>query len=182
MATGSGNTLGEALLAAALQLGGRPRLKSYTAKSWHPQIVKIVASPRGYAAANLVGLTASKRTVLAWLANEVTPNKENQAKIQAAYDVMAGKFPSEMTYAEYRITGQVTLGDDSRHRGGLDSAPLLIDGSAGTWGPIRSAWNSGHMTPEDFERLFIEHVIVEDLGEGSEPWMFDGSDYDVEIA
>ena len=182
MATGSGNTLGEALLAAALQLGGRPRRKSYTAKGWHAQITKIVSSPVGYAAANAVGLSATKRTVLSWLSESATPSKANQQKIQEAYNVMAGRFPSEMPYAEYRITGQVTLGDDSRYRGGLDSSPLLIDGPAGDWGPIRSAWNSGHMTPEDFERLFIEYVIVEDLGEGSEPWMFDGSGYDVEIA
>lgn len=165
-------------MAAALRAGGRPRLKSYTAKGWHAQITKLVSSPRGYAAANKVGLTATKRTVLAWLSEEQTPSAANQQKIQDAYEEMAGKFPNQIIGADVRISGLVAIGNDVRDRGDLANNPLLIEGyDTRLWDDIKDAWNRGTLIPEDFEALFVGLIVDDALDGPSEPLEFPGGDY-----
>lgn len=182
MATGNGDSLGRALINALAQAAGGAVgvRRSYTAKGWHAQISKLTSSPRGYEAAAKVGLSATPRTLKAWLAEQVSPSPANQRKIAEAYALMAGRWPGNP--AEVRITGRVKMGDDDRFRGSDRTAPLIIDGTAGDWRRIREAWEAGDLENlEDLEDHFSEDIVEADLGEGSEPWEFPGSDYTVTI-
>lgn len=185
MATGRGSSLGAALINAIAQyadgvVGVR---RSFTAKGWHAQISKLTSSPRGYEAAAKAGLSVNKRTLMDWLAERREPSKANQERIAKAYAIMAGRWPAEVEYKEIRITGEVSIGDDTRDRGSAGHAPLVIDGSAGApfaWSDMRSAWNRGEVHPDEFEEWFMG-VIEADLGEWSIPPEFGGSAYTVEI-
>lgn len=181
MATGSGNSLGAALLDLAAELGGAPRKSSYSAKGWHAQISRLTATKAGYKAADRVGLNVTERTLKDWLAERVEPNKANQELIYRAYVLAGGGKWPDWERKEFRIYGVVAQGGDSRDRGTLDIAPLLIDGteaSASTWAEFREAWESGDgMTEDDIEDHFSD-VIVDDIG-GSEPWDFPGTAYTV---
>src|SRR5690242_14412648 len=95
MPTGHGDSLGAAILAAiASAAGGQREYRSYTATGWHAQLSKLTSSDRGYAAAADVGLSATSRTLRAWLAEQQTPSPANQAKIRQAYERMAGRWPA----------------------------------------------------------------------------------------
>ncbi|MGW2795192.1 hypothetical protein ACWC9H_35445 [Streptomyces sp. NPDC001251] len=185
MATGSGGSLGEALVAALAAAAGGDRAgryRSYTATGWHAQISKLTSSPRGYQAAESAGLSVTHRTLVDWLAERVEPNAENRAKIAAAYRVMSNPWPSDVERQEFAISGVVQIGRDIRTRGTAEHAPLVIDGSQGRWADMRDAWESGDFPPDVVEEDFIENVIEEDLGEGSEPWEFPGTSYTVVIS
>lgn len=170
-----------AALAAAAGSDHAGRYKSYTATGWHAQISKLTSSPRGYQAAQSAGLSVTHRTLVDWLAERVEPNAENRAKIASAYRVMSNPWPAHVERQEFAISGVVKLGSDVRTRGTSDVAPLVIDGSAGQWADMREAWESGDLPAAAAEDAFIENVIVEDLGEGSEPWEFPGTSYTVVI-
>lgn len=186
MASGSGSSLGEALVNALASMthGVIGVRRSYTAKGWHAQISKITETPRGYEAAATAGLSVSQRTLLDWLAERREPNAENQGRIAKAYAIMAGRWPKEAERMTFAITGKVTMGSDSRVRGQDGNAALLIDGSqasANEWEPMRTAWETGQVNAGGFEDEFI--VIVEaDLGEFSIPPAFDGTSYTVVIS
>ena len=163
--------------------------KSYDKKSWNAQIRHIVETRRGYEAAAKVGLSVKKDTLLTWLAwageEDPAPSKANQEKIAKAYALLRGRqWPREVERMSFAITGQVTMGSDTRVRGRDGNAALLIDGSqasANDWEPMRSAWDSGSVSASQFEEDF--KVIVEaDIGESSEPIQFDGNDYVVEVS
>ncbi|MGW1290976.1 hypothetical protein ACWD4N_47415, partial [Streptomyces sp. NPDC002586] len=62
-----------------------------------------------------------------------------------------------------------------------DAAPLRIDGSRGDWHAIEHLWLAGELTDDEFEDHFIDDVIVQDIGEGTDGWTFDGSNYSVEL-
>ncbi|MBZ9644081.1 hypothetical protein [Streptomyces sp. PSKA30] len=79
-------------------------------------------------------------------------------------------------------------------RGGLSgtgriSAPFRIDGRSGNWVEIERKWAEGELDDEAFEDDFIEYVIIEDIGEGTDGWdswhlvhrhrpeIFDGAGY-----
>lgn len=187
MPTGDGSSFGEALInaIAAAADGTVGMRRSYRAKGWHAQISKLTSSPRGYQAAARVGLSANDRTLRDWLAERREPNKANQGLIDKAYRAMAGRWPSEIEGRKFRISGEVTLGDDTRDRGNGIHAPLEIDGSqAGPagWDRMRRAWEAGDVDEEDFEEWFIEDVLEADLGEMSTRPEFNGPAYTVEIA
>lgn len=63
--------------------------KSRTAKGWHAQLRELTETPRGYQAAERVGLSATPRTLSRWLGDAEYPIRSgDRAKIQAAYDAL----------------------------------------------------------------------------------------------
>lgn len=181
MASGSGSSFGEALvdLIAAESGGQVGRYKTYTATGWHAQLSKLTSSGRGYTAAADVGLSATARTLKAWLSQDQEPNAANRSKIAAAYERMAGRWPEHIERREFSIRGVVQMGRDVRDRGGRDGGPLVIDGGAGQWDRMKRAWLSGDVDPEEFEDWFVEDVMEMDIGEGSEEWEFPGGAYTI---
>ena len=160
--------------------GSAGRLKSYTAVGWHAQVRKLAeAGERGSAAADAVGLDPTARTLKGWLSDPLNePTKANQAKIHAAYDRLAGKFPEGVKGETLKITGVVGYGDDVRERGGNSGAPLKVNGSKGKWDRIEEAWNDGTLDEALLEDLYAEDVIGEDIGDNYE-WSFPGGSYSV---
>jgi hypothetical protein len=181
--SGSGDSLGAAIIAAISDAAGgaHGHLKSYTAKGWHAQLSKLTSSDRGYRAAADVGLSATSRTLRAWLAEQQSPSPANQRLIAAAYAKMAGSWPPGVEGKDVRIYGGVKIGRDTRNRGGNGTAPLLVDSSAGSWDAIKEAWEEGEMDPDDVEDAFVDDILVADLGETTEPWEFPGGSYTVTI-
>lgn len=181
MATGSGNSLGAALLDLAAELGGAPRKSTYTAKGWHAQISRLTATQAGYKAADRVGLNVTERTLRDWLAERREPSAANQALINKAYTLAgAGRWP-DWESKTFRIYGLVSQGDDERERGTGDIAPLLIDGTnaySTTWSAFRDEWESGGGMSEDDVEEHFSNVIVDDIG-GSIAWEFNGTSYTV---
>lgn len=181
MPRGSGGTFGQALVGLARQLGyqGRGELSSYTAKGWHAQLVKLTSNDRGYAAADAAGLSPSPETFRRWMLAEQAPSPANRAKIQAAYEAMAGRFPRELLQRmTFEIRGKVDMGGgDVRDRGHDGNAPLRIEGRYADWDRIEELWESGDLDPDDFEDLFIEDVIAEDIGDGSDGIDLPGGGY-----
>jgi len=186
VARGEAGSFGQALINALADAAGGTIgvLKSYSAKGWHAQISKLTSSPRGYEAAASVGLSATPKTLRAWLAAEVEPTARNQALIAKAYARMGGRWPAEIERSPVSISGVVKQGDDDRERGvpGV-SAALLIDPTqpGASWRQMRDAWESGEVDADDFEEWFIEDILEYDLGEGSEAWEFPGAAYTVVI-
>lgn len=179
MATGSGNSIGAALLALAASMGGAPRKASYTAKGWHAQISRLTATKAGYAAADAVGLSVSERTLKAWLAQKVEPNAANRALIAQAYERAAGRWPG-WQQATFRIYGQTEQGGDVRDRGNDGNAPLRVDGtdaSSRVWAEFQEEWESGNITEDEIGEHFGD--VIQDAIGGSEPWDFPGSSYTV---
>lgn len=182
MATGSGSSLGAALLDLAAELGGAPHKSTYTAKGWHAQISRLTATQAGYKAADRVGLTVNERTLRDWLAERREPTPANQRLIAQAYTLAgAGKWP-DWERKEFRIYGLVAQGDDERERGSDGNSPLIIDGSnaySSTWAHFRQEWESGGGMTEDQVEAEFSDVIVDDIG-GSVPWTFPGTAYRVD--
>lgn len=183
MASGTGDSLGRALVnALAAAAGGTIGVRrSYTAKGWHAQISKLTSSDRGYQAAQAAGLSVNHRTLVDWLAERREPSKANQSLIAKAYSLMAGRWPSEVEGRKFEISGEVGTGGDTRDRGSAGHAPLVIDTTPAHWSRMRQAWEAGEVDPDDFEDWFIEDVIEEDIGEGSDGWDFPGGSYTVVI-
>lgn len=175
MAEGRGGSLGAALMDA---LG---RKSTYTAKGWHAQIAKLTASPRGSAAADAVGLDISARTLRAWLAESQTPSPANQARIKAAYEVLArAPLSSAVTDKLFAIKGRVKIGSDERDRGAGRHGPLRIEGRNGDWSNIRARWEDPDFDEDELEEMFIEDVIYEDISDLSGGSMeFPGGGYTV---
>ncbi|MFJ3422022.1 hypothetical protein ACIPN8_37440 [Streptomyces sp. NPDC086082] len=61
------------------------------------------------------------------------------------------------------------------------AAPLRIDGTRGHWEEIEELWLAGDLTDDEFEDHFVDDVIVEDIGEGTDGWEFPGASYTVEV-
>lgn len=182
--SGTGDSLGRALInAIAAAAGGTVGVRrSYTAKGWHAQISKLTSSPRGYRAAEQAGLSVNRRTLVDWLAERREPSPANQRKISEAYAIVAGRWPGGVERQDIEIHGVVKQAADTRERGGGSGhAGFLIDGRAGRWGRMKEAWEEGDPDPDDFEDWFIEDVIEEDIGEGTESWEFPGGSYTVVI-
>ncbi|MEU1458375.1 hypothetical protein [Streptomyces avermitilis] len=75
----------------------------------------------------------------------------------------------------------VKTGADERERGNRRAAPLRIDASRGDWTDIETLWIAGDLRDDDLEDLFIDEIIVADIGEGTDGWEFSGSSYTVEL-
>jgi hypothetical protein len=179
VAIGNGQTLGAALMNLFTQ-GGRPGAprSTYDRKGWRAQFSQLSATKSGYAAMERAGLAASTRTQRGWLAGETEASKANQGLIAAAYASMAGGWNPAWETKQFVIRGRVTQGRDSRERGYHGNSPLRLDGRLGNWAPIQRAWDDGADT-DTVEALFIEFVVIPNLGEGSFPWEFDGNRYEV---
>ncbi|MEU9455111.1 hypothetical protein [Streptomyces sp. NPDC048277] len=59
-------------------------------------------------------------------------------------------------------------GDDERDRGTRDAAPLRIDGRHGRREDIERLRPAVELTHDEFEDHFLDDVIVEDNGEGTD--------------
>ncbi|MFF4557656.1 hypothetical protein [Streptomyces sp. NPDC001422] len=70
-------------------------------------------------------------------------------------------------------------GNDERERGTRRAAPLRIDASRGDWTDIERLWLAGEL--DDLEELFIDEIIVSDIGAGTDGREFSGSSYTVEL-
>jgi hypothetical protein len=181
MATGSGRTLGAALVDLFAQ-GGRPggERGSYTRTGWRAQFAQLSGTRTGHAALERAGLSATTRTQRGWLSGDVAASRANQGLIAQAYKAMAGGWNPRWETAVFKISGRVTQGRDSRIRGFGRHSPLRIEGDVpgARWTPIEREYD-GDADTGTIEELFIQHVVIPNLGEGSEPWEFDGDRYEV---
>lgn len=173
MAAGNGRSLGAALVdlwsSKSRTGGGR---NSYQAKSWRSQFVQLTGTRDGYRALERAGVSATLDTQRSWLQGRTVARADTQARIADAYRAMQGGFDSTWETAKYDIQGRITMGSDSRVR------TLRVDGRPGRWDRIRAEFDAG-ADPDKLEDLFIRDVIEEDIGEGSEPWTFNGGSYTV---
>jgi hypothetical protein len=185
--TGRGRSLGAALNdLLRSQVTPRHRLSSYTAKHWHAQLSQLTATHRGQQALEDAGLNVTTKTLINWLSDsEYNIRRSYRDLIHTAYEnvaiVPAEPIPDHITDGEYEISGVVKTGDDERTRGTVDAAPLRIDGSRGNWDAIEELWLAGELTDDEFGDHFIDDVIVEDIGEGTDGWEFPGASYSVEL-
>ncbi|WP_328777921.1 hypothetical protein OHQ89_00720 [Streptomyces canus] len=95
--------------------------------------------------------------------------------------VPADPIPDHIKQGQYEISGVVQTGDDERTRGTVDAAPLRIEGTRGNWDEIEALWLAGELTDDEVEDHFVDDVIVEDIGEGTDGWEFPGAAYSVEV-
>ncbi|MFJ9567865.1 hypothetical protein ACIRQQ_48615 [Streptomyces fuscichromogenes] len=185
--TGHGGSLGAALNdLLRSQVTPRHRLSSYTAKHWHAQLSQLTATHRGQQALEDAGLNVTTKTLISWLSDaEYNVRRSYRDLIHTAYEntaiIPADPFPDHIKRGQYEISGVVKTGDDERTRGTVDAAPLRIDGSRGNWDAIQELWLAGELTDDEFEDHFIDDVIVEDIGEGTDGWEFPGASYSVEV-
>ncbi|WP_217238286.1 hypothetical protein [Streptomyces sp. AC555_RSS877] len=185
--TGHGGSLGAALGdLLRSQVTPRHRLSSYTAKHWHAQLSQLTATHRGQQALADAGLNVTAKTLINWLSDaEYNVRRSYLDIIHTAYEnvaiVPADPIPRHIKRGQYEISGVVTTGDDERERGTADAAPLRIDGTRGNWDAIEELWLAGELTDDEFEDHFIDDVIVEDIGEGTDGWTFPGASYSVEV-
>ncbi|MEU9286456.1 hypothetical protein AB0D57_17470 [Streptomyces sp. NPDC048275] len=189
----TGDTLGAALNQLLRDLGTQPlrRLSTYHAKHWHAQLSQLTHTQRGYEALERAGLSVRPETLIKWLSDpEYNVRRSYRKVIHAAYEsvavVPAGPIPEAFKNGQFEIRGRVRTGDDDRDRGVLSesgrvSAPLRIDGRSGNWVEIERKWAEGELTDDAFEDDFVEYVIIEDIGEGTDGWEFPGSSYTVTI-
>jgi hypothetical protein len=185
--TGHGGSLGAALndLLRA-QVTPRHRLSSYHAKHWHAQLSQLTGTHRGYQALEEAGLDVTAKTLLNWLSDpEYNVRRSYRDLIHTAYEnvaiVPADPIPDHVKNGGFEISGWVTTGSDRRERGTRHAAPLRIDGRRGDWDAIEELWMAGELTDDEFEDRFIDDVIVQDIGEGTDGWTFDGGSYSVEL-
>ncbi|MEU3837695.1 hypothetical protein [Streptomyces microflavus] len=50
---------------------------------------------------------------------------------------------------------------------------------SGAWARIEQTWLAGRLTDEVFEEYFIDDIVVEDIGDGTDGWQFPGGWYQV---
>ncbi|MEV0226949.1 hypothetical protein [Streptomyces sp. NPDC050704] len=185
--TGRGRSLGAALGdLLRVQVTPRHRLSSYQAKHWHAQLSQLTGTHRGYEALEEADLDVTVKTLINWLSDpEYNVRRSYRDLIHTAYEnvaiVPAEPIPDHVKDGQYEISGYVKTGSDRRERGARDAAPLRIDGSRGDWDAIEELWMAGELTDDEFEDHFIEDVIEQDIGAGTDGWDFDGSSYSVEL-
>ncbi|MFH8492371.1 hypothetical protein [Streptomyces longisporoflavus] len=184
MPRGQGNTLGAALNSLLAAFGAKPkgRLASYKAKTWHARLVHLTQTHRGYAALEEAGLHVTHATLMKWLSDdEYNVRRSYRDIIAKAYEAAATTPPDPIPQAfkdhQFEIRGVVRTGDDERDRGANGSAPLRIDGRNGHWTSIEAMWREGELTDAAFEDDFIDFVICDDIGEGTDGWDFPGGRY-----
>jgi hypothetical protein len=186
MPQGQGPTLGAALnsLLNAFNLTPKGRLPSYKAKTWHAQLVHLTQTHRGYAALEEAGLNITHATLMKWLADdEYNVRRSYRDLIHRAYEtaatIPADPIPQAFKDHQFEIRGIVKTGADQRNRGANGSAPLRIDGRNGHWTSIEAKWREGELSDAEFEDDFIDFVICDDIGEGTDGWDFPGGTYTI---
>jgi hypothetical protein len=170
VATGRGNTLGEALVNAFRAAGWQ---SGRSVKGWHARLSALTKTARGQDALVSAGATPGDRARnwRLWLAQDRAPSKANRAAIERAY--MAYRMPVDVRTKTAAITGEiVTEGNRPRNRG-IDEAALRIDHRghdsparhAERWARLEAKWiaavESGDY--DDFEDAYYDDVIDEDL-------------------
>ncbi|MER6210858.1 hypothetical protein [Streptomyces sp. NPDC001642] len=147
---------------------------------------QLTGTRRGYEALETAGLDVRSDTLFKWLSDpEHNVRRGYRDLIHTAYEniaiVPADPIPDHITRGQYEISGVVRTGNDERTRGTRDAAPLRIDGMRGNWEEIEELWLAGGLTDDEFEDHFVDEVIVEDIGEGTDGWEFPGASYTVEV-
>ncbi|MGW4231154.1 hypothetical protein ACWEF9_17965 [Streptomyces sp. NPDC004980] len=56
---------------------------------------------------------------------------------------------------------------------------MHIDGRNSSWARIEQTWLTGQLTDEVFEEYFIDDIVVEDIGDGTDGRPFPGDLYQV---
>jgi hypothetical protein len=193
MATGTGGSLGAARNELLGDYGVEPgrRLSTYHAKHWHAQLSQLTHAQRGWEALERAGLSVRPETLIKWLSDpEYNVRRSYQENIHAAYEsvavVPADSIPQAFKDGQFEIKGRVTTGADDRIRGELNesgriTAPLRIDGRSGNWVEIERKWAEGELDDNSLEDDFIEYVIIEDIGEGTDGWEFPGTSCTVTV-
>ncbi|MFF4699999.1 hypothetical protein [Streptomyces chattanoogensis] len=185
--TGRGRSLGAALNdLLRSQVTPRHRLSSYNARHWHAQLSKLTGTRRGHQALEDAGLHVTTQTLMNWLSDpEYNVRRSYRDIIHTAYEnvavVPAEPIPDHVKDGQFEISGTVKTGGDERDRGTPEAAPLRIDASWGHWEEIEELWAAGELTDDEFEDHFIDDIIVDDIGEGTDGWQFLGSSYSVEL-
>jgi hypothetical protein len=190
---GAGRSLGAALDALYRQVdptAGRRRA-SYTATGWHAQLVALTGTRAGMRAADVVGLSPTRRTLIRWLSHSGrgdetgAPSSANRTLIGRAYGLLSDGIDVAAWESAMRrtieIRGVVAMGRDVRDRGRGGSSPLRIDGTRGDWTAVARAWDGGRQELAGVERTFIWQVISQDIGETSDGITFPGDWYTVEV-
>ncbi|MEH0500511.1 hypothetical protein QBA79_44015 [Streptomyces scabiei] len=152
----------------------------------HNALSQLTATHRGQQALADAGLHVTAKTLINWLSDaEYNVRRSYLDIIHTAYEnvavVPADPIPRHIKRGQYEISGIVKTGDDERTRGTVDAAPLRIDGTRGQWDAIEELWFAGELSDDEFEDHFIDDVIVEDIGEGTDGWEFPGASYAVEV-
>jgi len=185
--TGHGGSLGAALGdLLRSQVIPRHRLSTYHAQHWHAQLSQLTGTHRGHQALEDAGLDVTVKTLVNWLSDpEYNIRRSYRGLIHTAYEnvaiVPADPIPDHVKDGQYEISGYVTTGSDRRERGTRAAAPLRIDARRGDWDAIEELWLAGELTDDELEDHFIDDVIEQDIGTGSEGWEFDGNSYSVEL-
>lgn len=153
--------LGKALLA----VWGPGAKKSYKAVGWHAQLSQLTSVKEGSAAADKAGLHVKQaRTIRNWLSQTTTPTPRDQRLIAKAYHILAGRWNSANEDRTYSIHGLIDSGDRVENR---TLHIGLGDYESARWDRIAAEYDAGDPDPLEIERLFIEDVIVPDIGESS---------------
>jgi hypothetical protein len=172
--SGSGRTAGEAIVAAAKDLGTRKG----QARGWHARLRLLTRTGPGYAALRAAGLDVTARTLVAWLAEDREPSKANQAKIGKGWGLyQVGRFAG----GQGSISGEVRFGHDLRDRGNGVHAPFRVNHRRGDYQRLGPELSKTNPNPALVEMLYIVDVIYNDLGEPSDGMEFPGSQYTMEI-
>lgn len=154
-----------ALGRALLRVWGPGAKKSYKAVGWHAQLSQITAVKEGSAAADKAGLHVKQaRTIKNWLSEKTTPTPRDQRLIAKAYHILAGRWNSANETRHYAIDGLIDSGDR------IEGRVLHIgsgDYESARWDRLAAEFDAGDPDPLEIERLFIEDVIVPDIGESS---------------
>ncbi|MCX4516003.1 hypothetical protein OHA27_38545 [Streptomyces sp. NBC_01619] len=189
----TGGSLGSALNQLLREHDIQPlrRLSTYHAKHWHAQLSQLTHTRRGYEALEQARLSVRPETLIKWLSDpEHNIRRIHREIIHTAYEnaalVPASPIPQPFKNGQFEITGMVRTGDDERFRGGVSNtgritAPLRIDGRNGNWTEIERKWIAGELDDEAFEDTFTDHVIIEDIGEGTDGWDFTGIAYTITV-
>ncbi|MFG2440735.1 hypothetical protein [Streptomyces sp. NPDC048508] len=185
--TGRGGSLGAALGdLLRTQVTPRHRLSTYSAKYWHAQLSQLTGTGCGYEDLDTASLDVCPDTLIKWLSDpEYNVRRSYRDLIHTAYENVAFVAAEPLTdivkNGQYEISGLVKTGADERERGNQRAAPLRIDASRGDWSEIERLWLAGDLRDDDLEDLFIDEIIVADIGAGTDGWEFSGSSYAVEL-
>lgn len=146
--------------------------------------MQLTGTRRGYEALERAGLTVTARTLVTRLSEpEYAVRRSYQDQIESACEDAATNpptpVPPEFQVHRFRITGTVRIARDVRDRGTRGAAPLHIDGRNSSWARIEQTWLTGQLTDEVFEEYFIDDIVVEDIGDGTDGRPFPGDLYQV---
>lgn len=163
-ADGSGDTLGEAIL-ACLDSIPRPR----GAVSPVARFRQLFGTRAGYEALERAWLDVSPRTIQRWIAGEQRPGKANAEKINRAYSIWHRR-PSPDIVARVQgavgvVTGEIKVSDDSAVR------TVRLDHSVNTgWLDFLKEWRRVKPDTARLETIYTEHVAQPNFRDAEPEW------------